>query len=170
MDKLNKEQRHRCMAAIRSKDTKPEMIVRKFLFSRGFRYRLNHKRLPGSPDIVLRRYRTVIFVNGCFWHGHEECNTFVLPKSNVEYWSKKIERNRARDIEAQSKVARMGWHSITVWECQLKKPVRQQTLDSLEHTLNRIFLMDHNAKVKSYELPEKEYCSRAAEPIMNYES
>jgi DNA mismatch endonuclease (patch repair protein) len=88
----------------------------------------------------------------------------------VEYWSKKIERNKTRDIEAQSKVAQMGWHCITVWECQLKKPVRQQTLDSLEHTLNRIFLMDHNAKVKSYELPEKEYCSRAAEPIMNYES
>ena len=162
MDILTKEQRHRCMAAIRSKDTKPEMIVRKFLFSRGFRYRLNHKRLPGSPDIVLRRYRTVIFVNGCFWHGHEGCNTFVLPKSNVEYWSKKIERNRARDIEAQSKVARMGWHCITVWECQLKSKVRQQTLEGLVYTLNHIFLEDH--KVKRYELPEEDnHCNIAAE-------
>ena len=165
MDKLSKEQRHRCMAAIRSKDTKPEMIVRKFLFSRGFRYRLNHKRLPGRPDIVLRKYRTVIFVNGCFWHGHEECQTFVLPKSNVEFWTKKIERNKARDIEAQSKVARMGWHCITVWECQLKPKVRQQTLESLAYTLSHIFLQDH--KVKKYELPDEVYCSSAAEPIMN---
>ena len=102
MDKLTKEQRHRCMASIRGKDTKPEILVRKFLFSRGYRYRLNHPRLPGHPDIVLRKYRTVIFVNGCFWHGHEGCKYFVIPKSNAEFWTAKIERNRTRDKKSST--------------------------------------------------------------------
>ena len=120
MDRLTKEQRHRNMAAIHGRDTKPEMIVRKFLFSRGFRYRLNHPRLPGHPDLVLRKYRTIIFVNGCFWHGHEGCKYYVLPKTNVEFWKNKIERNRSRDIEERQQLTSMGWHCITVWECQLK--------------------------------------------------
>ena len=154
MDKLNKEQRHRCMSAIKCKDTKPELLVRKFLFSRGFRYRLNHPRLPGHPDIVLHKYRTVIFVNGCFWHGHQECKYFVLPKTNVVFWSAKIERNRKRDVEEQRQLASMGWHCITIWECQLKPRVRQQTLESLVYTLSCIFLEDR--KVKSYgEVEEK---------------
>ena len=85
------------MAAIHGKDTKPEILVRKFLFSRGFRYRLNHPRLPGHPDLVLRKYRTVIFVNGCFWHGHEGCKYFRLPKTNIDFWKNKIERNKERD-------------------------------------------------------------------------
>lgn len=154
MDKLNKEQRHRCMSAIKCKDTKPELLVRKFLFSRGFRYRLNHPRHPGHPDIVLHKYRTVIFVNGCFWHGHQECKYFVLPKTNVEFWSAKIERNRKRDVEEQRQLASMGWHCITIWECQLKPRVRQQTLESLVYTLSCIFLEDR--KVKSYgEVEEK---------------
>jgi DNA mismatch endonuclease (patch repair protein) len=162
MDVHDKETRSYNMSCIKGTNTKPEEMVRKFLFSKGFRYRKNDKRLPGSPDIVLPKYKTVIFVNGCFWHGHEECNTFVLPKSNVEYWSKKIERNRARDIEAQSKVARMGWHCITVWECQLKPKVRQQTLEGLAYTLNHIFLEDR--KVRRYELPEEDLsCDIAAE-------
>lgn len=143
MDKLTKEQRHRCMSAIRSKNTKPELLVRKFLFSRGFRYRLNHPRLPGHPDLVLRKYRTVIFVNGCFWHGHEGCRYYVLPKSNVNFWQAKVERNRARDAEERHKLTAMGWHCITVWECQLKPKVRQQTLESLVHTLYHIFLQNH---------------------------
>ena len=105
MDKMTKEQRHRCMAAIRGKDTKPEITVRKFLFSRGFRYRLNHPRLPGHPDIVMRKYRTCIFVNGCFWHGHEGCRYYVMPKTNTEFWKAKIERNRTRDAEEQRKLA-----------------------------------------------------------------
>ena len=96
-DKLTQEQRHRNMVAIRGKGTKPEILVRKFLFSRGFRYRLNHPRLPGHPDLVLRKYRTVIFVNGCFWHGHENCKYFRLPKTNIDFWQKKIERNKERD-------------------------------------------------------------------------
>ena len=161
MDKLTKEQRHRCMAAIRGKDTKPEITVRKFLFSRGFRYRLNHPRLPGHPDIVMRKYRTCIFVNGCFWHGHEGCRYYVLPKTNTEFWKAKIERNRTRDIEEQHQLAAMGWHCITVWECQLKPAVREQALESLAHTLNSIFLNDRS--IKRYTLPEEEPMM-AAEP------
>ncbi len=161
MDKLTKEQRHHCMASIRGKNTGPEIMVRKFLFSRGFRYRLNHPRLPGHPDIVMRKYRTCIFVNGCFWHGHDNCRYFVLPKTNTEFWKAKIERNRARDIEEQRKLASMGWHCITVWECQLKPAVRKQTLESLVYTLNSIYLKDRT--VKRYVLP-KEETSMAAEP------
>lgn len=142
MDKLSAEQRHKNMAAIHSANTKPEIIVRKYLFSRGFRYRLNHKRLPGHPDIVLRKYRTCIFVNGCFWHGHEGCRYFKMPKSNTEFWTAKVARNRERDKRVQSELAGMGWHCITVWECELKPKVRERTLESLEYTLNRIFLED----------------------------
>ena len=150
------------MASIRGKNTKPEIMVRKFLFSRGFRYRLNHPRLPGHPDIVLRKYRTCVFVNGCFWHGHEGCRYYVIPKSNTEFWKAKIERNRNRDIEDQRKLATMGWHCITVWECQLKPAVRERTLESLAFTLNRIFLNDHS--IRRYELPEED-CAVAAEPF-----
>lgn len=152
-DKLTKEQRRHCMAQIRGKGTKPEMVVRKFLFGHGFRYRLNHPWLPGHPDIVLRKYRSVIFVNGCFWHGHEGCRYYVVPKSNTEFWKAKIARNRTRDIEEQRRLASMGWHCITVWECQLKPAVREQTLESLAYTLNRIWLNDHS--VRKYELDEK---------------
>ena len=165
MDKLTKEQRHRCMSAIKSKSTKPELLVRKFLFSRGFRYRLNHPRLPGHPDLVLRKYRTVIFVNGCFWHGHEGCKSYKLPKTNVVFWKNKIMSNQSRDIEEMRQLASMGWHCITVWECQLKPKVRQQTLDALEYTLYHLYLEDR--RVKSYKMPEEEY-DMVAEPIESY--
>ncbi len=140
------------MASIRSKDTKPEMLVRRFLFGRGFRYRLNHKRLPGHPDLVLRKYRTVVFVNGCFWHGHEGCRYYRLPNTNVDYWKNKILRNKERDVETQQALAKMGWHCITVWECQLKTAMREQTLESLAYTLNHIYLKDRS---KVYELPDE---------------
>lgn len=153
------------MSAIKGKNTKPELLVRKFLFSRGFRYRLNHPRLPGHPDIVLRKYRTVIFVNGCFWHGHQGCKYFVLPKSNVEFWQNKIERNRLRDVEEQHQLASMGWHCITIWECQLKPKVRQQTLNALEYTLSHIFLEDR--RVKPYEEIE-EKSQMVAENTIRY--
>lgn len=151
MDKLTPEQRHKTMAAIRSKDTKPEIMVRKYLFAHGFRYRLNHPRLPGRPDIVLLRYRTVIFVNGCFWHGHD-CKNYRVPQTNTEFWAAKITRNKARDISEQRQLADMGWHCITIWECELKPKVRQQTLAALEYTLNRIFLQDHSTK---YTVPDE---------------
>ena len=165
MDKLTQEQRHRCMSAIKGKNTKPELLVRKFLFNRGFRYRLNHPRLPGHPDLVLRKYRTVIFVNGCFWHGHEGCKYYVLPKTNVGFWQNKIERNQNRDKEERQKLASMGWHCITVRECQLKPKVRQQTLEALEYTLYRLFLEDR--RVKPYETTEEDL-SMVAEPVIEY--
>lgn len=151
MDKLSAEQRHKNMAAIHSANTKPEIIVRKYLFSHGFRYRLNHKRLPGHPDIVLRKYRTCIFVNGCFWHGHDEYSCFKMPKSNTAFWQAKIARNKERDKRVQKELAQMGWHCITVWECELKPKVRELTLVSLEYTLNRIFLKDRS---RSYEIQD----------------
>lgn len=166
MDRLTKEQRHRNMAAICGKDTKPEILVRKFLFSRGFRYRLNHPRLPGHPDLVLRKYRTVIFVNGCFWHGHENCKYFRLPKTNIDFWQKKIERNKERDKKEQCQLAAMGWHCITVWECQLKPKVRKQTLESLAYTLNHIYLGDR--KIKTYKGAEQVDSLMAAEPQSQY--
>lgn len=166
MDKLTKEQRHRCMSAIRGKNTKPEMVVRKFLFGRGFRYRLNHPHLPGHPDIVLRKYRTVIFVNGCFWHGHDNCKYYRLPKTNVDFWRKKVERNKKRDVEEQRQLATMGWHCITIWECQLKPKVRAQTLESLAFTLNHIFLEDR--KIKTYTISEDEDTPMAAESEVEY--
>ena len=151
MDKLTPEQRHRNMAAIHGKNTKPEMIVRRGLWSRGFRYRLNHKRLPGHPDLVLRKYRTCIFVNGCFWHGHN------VDRSTMENSACcKIRRNKERDKEDQRKLAEMGWHCITVWECELKSAVREATLDSIAFTLNHIWLQDHGAKTISYPKVEEE--------------
>lgn len=138
MDVLSKDQRHKNMAAIHSANTKPEMIVRKYLFAHGFRYRLNHPRLPGRPDIVLRKYRTCIFINGCFWHGHEGCKYYVIPKSNTEFWTRKITRNIERDKRVQQELARMGWHCMTIWECELKPKQREQTLLALEYTLNHI--------------------------------
>ena len=164
-DVLTSEQRRKCMSRIRSKNTKPEIIIRKFLFAHGFRFRINVKRLPGTPDIVLRKYQTVIFVNGCFWHGHEGCRYFRLPKSNVDFWKNKIERNKERDLRERIKLRDMGWHVIQFWECQLKPKVRQQTLEALEYTLYHIYLEDR--RIKSYETTEEEY-SMVAEPIESY--
>ena len=151
---MTPEQRHKNMAAIRASSTKPEIIVRKYLWGHGFRYRLNHKRLPGKPDIVLRRYRTCIFVNGCFWHKHEGCKYFVIPKTRTEFWLNKVNRNQERDIEVKKKLASMGWHSITIWECELKPNKKDATLQSLVYTLSKILLQDH--KVNRNELPEEE--------------
>ena len=131
MDVHDKKTRSYNMSRIKSKNTKPEEMVHKYLFSHGFRYRKNDKRLPGTPDIVLPKYRTVIFVNGCFWHGHENCRYFVMPKSNIEYWQNKISRNIKRDKENDESLTASGWQVLTVWECQLKKPVREQTLSKL---------------------------------------
>lgn len=159
-DHLTIEQRHKNMAAVKSKDTKPEMVVRKYLWSRGFRYRVNNPRLPGHPDIVLRKYHTCIFVNGCFWHGHEGCKYYRVPKTNTEFWERKISRNRERDREEQKQLARMGWHCITVWESELKGERREKTLESLEYTLNHIFIQDRDLR---YRLPEGEDLGMAAE-------
>lgn len=164
------------MAAIGSKDTKPEIIVRKGLWKRGFRYRLNHKRLPGHPDLVLKKYRTCIFVNGCFWHGHnvqciiknaqciiESSECCKIPKTNREFWVAKIRRNQERDIEEQKRLAEMGWHCITIWECELKPSRREDTLKSLAYTLNKIWLDDHAVKKPYPKLEEEDGMLKAAE-------
>ena len=130
MDDLTKEQRHKNMSNIRSKNTKPEERVRKDLFSRGFRYRKNVRSLPGCPDIVLPKYHTVIFVNGCFWHKHD-CGRFVWPSSNQEYWVPKINRNVERDHINQAELKRMGWRVLVVWECSLKKKTFTETMEQL---------------------------------------
>ena len=202
MDKLSVEQRHKNMAAIKSKNTKPEMIVRRGLWKRGFRYRLNHKRLPGHPDLVLRKYRTCIFVNGCFWHGHnvampqiengklnfgsseshrtstfgrvatkvnevkiENSECCKIPKTNREFWVNKIRRNKERDIEDQKRLAAMGWHCITVWECELKPKKREETLESLAYTLNHIYLQDHQIPQPYKALDEENGVQMAAEEL-----
>lgn len=123
------------MSRIRGKDTKPEETVRKYLFSRGFRYRKNDKRLPGKPDIVLPKYRTVIFVNGCFWHKHEGCKYFVWPKNNAEFWKNKIEGNVERDRKAILELKASGWNVIVVWECQLKAKTMDSTLEEIERQI-----------------------------------
>ena len=173
--KLTEEQRSKIMASIHSKNTKPEMMVRRYLFACGFRYRVNYLRLPGTPDIVLRKYHTCIFVNGCFWHGHEDCDKYRLPKTHVEFWSQKINRNKQRDLEVQHQLARMGWHVMTVWECQLDtKEKRERTLMAIEYTLNHIYLMDREnpslpslapSGVKPYRLPEEQNVAMVAEDI-----
>lgn len=131
MDVHDKKTRSYNMSRICGKDTKPEEIVRKYLFSRGFRYRKNDKRLPGKPDIVLPKYKAVVFVNGCFWHKHEGCKYFVWPKSNTEFWKDKLERTVERDKEKIDGLIAIGWHVFVIWECQLKSAVREITLQEL---------------------------------------
>ena len=175
MDKISSEQRHKNMAAIHSKNTKPEMVVRKWLWAHGFRYRLNSPRLPGHPDLVLRKYCTCVFVNGCFWHGHrvnervtdaqvtiESSECCKIPSTNRAFWVKKIMRNRERDKQTQQRLAQMGWHCITVWECQLTSKRREQTLRSLAFTLNSIFINDHTVP-PALRKQAKEQCDVAAE-------
>ena len=160
---MTKEQRHKCMARIKGKNTKPELIVRRYLHAHGYRYRINVKRLPGTPDIVLRKYRTVIFINGCFCHGHEGCRYFVMPKSNSQFWQRKINRNKKRDIEKRIQLRRLGWHTIIIWECELKPKNRHTTLQALEQTLNKIFLLNNGAKVTAHYSCEEENTGMAAE-------
>ena len=137
MDVHDKKTRSYNMSQIKGKNTKPEELVRKYLFSQGFRYRKNDKKLPGSPDIVLPKYKTVIFVNGCFWHGHEGCKYFVRPKSNEDFWKNKIETNIARDKKKTEALEALGWNVIVVWECELKTQNKKDTLQNIKmHIIN----------------------------------
>ena len=135
-DNHTKESRHLNMSHIRSKNSKPEELVRKYLFSKGFRYRKNVRALPGCPDIVLSKYKTVIFVNGCFWHKHD-CPRFVWPSSNVEYWRDKINKNVERDLVNMITLRDQGWNVITVWECELKKDKFSDTMQALVQEIVR---------------------------------
>lgn len=129
-DNHTKAQRSVNMSHIRSTNSKPEEKTRKYLFSKGLRYQKNVRKLPGCPDIVLKKYKTVIFVNGCFWH-HHDCDRFVWPSSNQEYWHKKIDRNVERDKENKKILEEQGWQVLTIWECQLKKAVAEENLEKL---------------------------------------
>lgn len=130
MDNHSKSVRSYNMSRIRSTDNKPEEIVRKYLFAQGFRYRKNDKRYPGKPDIILPKYKTAIFVNGCFWHKHD-CGRFVWPSSNEDYWRAKIQRNIERDAKHVAQLQNDGWKVIIVWECELKRDAKERTLDAL---------------------------------------
>lgn len=181
-DNHTPQQRHATMAAIHGKDTKPELIVRKWLWGHGYRYRLNHPRLPGKPDIVMRKYRTCIFVNGCFWHGHHvafppangetpiaDSECCKIPKTNRDFWVGKIRRNQQRDKEVQRRLAAMGWHSIVVWECELKPALRERTLASLALTLNKIFLLHFSTQAQGDDQPRR-YCPPTEESQMAAEA
>ncbi len=130
-DVHNKETRSYNMSQIKGKDTKPEMLVRKFLHAHGFRYRLHDKKLPGKPDIVMPKYNVVVDVRGCFWHGHKDCKYFVIPKTRTEWWTEKINKTRLKDSENKIKLRQLGWKVITVFECELKS-------DNLKYTLNNL--------------------------------
>ena len=123
------------MSRIRGKNTKPEELVRKYLFSKGFRYRKNVASLPGKPDIVLSKYKTCIFVNGCFWHGHEGCKYFVWPKNNAEFWKRKITSNMARDKHSHALLEQSGWRVLTIWECELKGSNLEPFLEKLVNAI-----------------------------------
>ena len=151
-DRLTPAQRHRCMSHIRSKDTKPELMVRRWLWQHGYRYRLNVKSLSGKPDIVMRKYRTAIFVNGCFWHGHnvefsveslefkeDDSQCCKIPQSNREFWVAKIRRNQERDQQNYQILQENGWQVIVVWECQLKVKLLEATMRQVEVALQNKF-------------------------------
>lgn len=155
-DRMTPEQRHRCMSHIKGRDTKPEMVVRRWLWRQGYRYRLYVKALPGRPDIVMRKWRTVIFVNGCFWHGHDcNCNK-RRPTTNAKFWQEKIERNRERDARNQALLIAAGWYVVVIWECQLSPKRRQQTLRELDVQLSHIVMRQNKQPAKPYITHEEE--------------
>lgn len=134
-DVHSNETRSYNMSRIKGKDTKPEMMVRKFLHKKGFRFRLHDKKLPGKPDIVLAKYRTVIMVHGCFWHGHEGCKYFVVPKTKAEWWQNKIKNTQRKDSQNYETLNSLKWNLITVWECELKGGKKDETLFQVEQQL-----------------------------------
>ena len=151
MDIWTKGKRSEVMAKIRGKNTKPELLVRRFLFSKGYRYRIHVKHLPGTPDIVLPKYNVVIFVDGCFWHGHAVDGR--LPHSNLEFWASKIKHNKERDFKNTQKLLSMGWKVITIWECQLKPHEKESTLLALDNLLNKLFLDKYRVEPSSNNNP-----------------
>ncbi len=148
---MTPEQRHDCMASIHSEDTRPEQAVRRELWHRGYRFRKCVRTLPGTPDIVLPKYRTCIFVNGCFWHGHKGCSKFVMPKTRTEFWVNKIARNQERDLVNIQRLESIGWSAITVWECELGKSSIENTMEKIESTLE-----ENRTKWEAYQAHRRE--------------
>ena len=150
-DRMTPEQRHDCMASIHSEDTRPEQAVRRELWHRGYRFRKCVRTLPGTPDIVLPKYRTCIFVNGCFWHGHKGCSKFVMPKTRTEFWANKIARNQERDLVNIQRLESIGWSAITVWECELGKSSIENTMEKIESMLE-----ENRTKWEAYQAHRRE--------------
>ena len=148
---MTPEQRHDCMASIHSEDTRPEQAVRRELWHRGYRFRKCVRTLPGTPDIVLPKYRTCIFVNGCFWHGHKGCSKFVMPKTRTEFWVNKIARNQERDLVNIQRLESIGWSAITVWECELGKSSIENTMEKIESMLE-----ENRTKWEAYQAHRRE--------------
>lgn len=134
-DTVSKEKRSEIMSHVTGKETKPEIMVRKYLFARGLRYRKNVKQLPGTPDIVFPKYKTAVFVNGCFWHGHKGCKYSHLPSTNIEYWEKKIADNLERDERKTREIEKLGYRILIVWQCQLKPNIKIETLEALYNNI-----------------------------------
>lgn len=167
MDIWDKQKRSEVMSKIRSKNTKPEMLLRKALHARGFRFRIHYKKLPGRPDIVLPKYRTAIFVQGCFWHGHEGCRSAHIPKTNPEFWSKKVSANKSRDTINLSKLNSLGWNVLEAWECEIRKKDKFEALigqitTSLDNQLKK------TCKIRIYDSVDNEI-SLVAEETICYE-
>ena len=180
-DTMTPQQRHYCMSRIRSKDTTPEKRVRQWLWQHGYRYRLCVKGVPGKPDIVMRKYRTAIFVNGCFWHGHhvqctmnnvqctiEDSKCCKIPKTNREFWVAKIQRNQERDQENYKVLEENGWQVIVLWECQLKVKKLEQTMLQVEVQLHDFYLKTFNYRAKTYIHIEEEPLPMVAEDPEEY--
>ena len=180
-DRLSPEQRHRCMSHIRSRNTKPELKVRRWLWNHGYRYRLCVKSVPGSPDIVMRKYRTAIFVNGCFWHGHgvkctmynEQCIIMdspccKIPNTNRDFWVSKIRRNQQRDQQNYKDLQDNGWQVLVVWECQLAPKKLEQTMLQVEILLNENLIATLHPKRLRYDQPDEAPLPVAAEPEVEY--
>lgn len=162
-DTLTPEQRHRNMAAIHSSSTKPELKLRRALWSLGFRYRINERHMPGKPDIVLPKYRTVVFIHGCFWHGHKDCKYYTVPKTNTEFWTAKVARNQQRDQEVWRQLEAKGWFVIIVWECELKKYRFEDTVNSVAAEIVRngnTYQYNQTARKKARALYQEEQKNR----------
>lgn len=165
-DIFTKSKRSKIMSSISSKNTKPEVILRKALFSKGYRYRINYTKLPGKPDIVLPQYKTVIFVNGCFWHAHTQCKDAHLPKTNIEFWKNKINSNVERDNRNIKQLKELGWNVIIVWECEIKKKNMPSLLDKIANYLSQT-KQQKSFAIKVYDCIDGEV-TKVAEEIIPY--
>lgn len=167
MDIWDKKKRSEVMSKIRSKNTKPELTLRKALFAKGYRYRINYKKLPGKPDIVLPKYKTAIFIHGCFWHGHEHCKISHIPKSNTDFWQHKISTNRERDKNNETKILALGWNVLILWECEISKKKLPHILEQVIGTFHQNRPPLYVTRIRIYE-EQEEQIIKVAEDIVPY--